>query len=272
MSDMVHARLLRRAGLAVTAALLGLAMPLAAAEAEEIVPHRAIYDLSLAQQRIGAGIGGVDGQMFFKWEDVCDAWTIEQRYQMSFVYSQGGEAAVQTSYATWESKDGQSFTFNLTRETNGVVDDEFRGAASLSGAEGGTARYRVPDNRRLDLPGGTYFPTAHSLELLRRAVAGETFFSALMFDGTEEEGLTELSAVIGQPLPADAGAEALLQTVSWPVEMAFYGLDVAESTPIYEISVRLYDNGVIDTMDIDYGDFVIRATLRELETLAPPEC
>ncbi len=247
-----------------------LAGPVAAAE---LVPHRATYTLELAQQRVGAGISGVDGKMFFVWEDVCDGWTIEQRYQMSFIYAQGGEADVDTSYATWESKDGRQFTFNLRRETNGIIDDEYRGAASLADDGTGRARYRVPDDRTMDLPAGTFFPTAHSLELLRRAVGGETFFTALMFDGTEEQGLTELSAVIGQPLAADeVAAEPLLATISWPVEMAFFETEVLESTPIYEISVRLFDNGIIDAMDIDYGDFVIRATLEELEALDPPDC
>ena len=268
-SSPTRARAFRSAGALATMVLLA-ALP---ANAGEIVPHRAVYGLELAQQRVGAGISGVDGRMFFQWEDVCDAWTIEQRYRMNFVYSQGGDAEVVTTYATWESKTGERFTFNLRRETNGIVDDEFRGAATLSDAEGGSARYRIPEEREVALPPGTFFPTAHSVELMRRAAAGETFFSALMFDGTEAEGLTELSAVIGRPLDGDETVEdALLDTVSWPVEMAFFDIAALESTPIYEISVRLFDNGIIDTMEMDYGDFVIRASLLDLERLPPPDC
>ena len=44
------------------------------------------------------------------------------------------------------------------------------------------------------------------------------------------------------------------------------------SEPTYEMSVTLYDNGIVDAMMINYGDFVVRATLLELEPVDPPDC
>ena len=65
----------------VGAVAVFLAVPLAAG-AGTVMPHRALYDLSLASTRASGGVVGVDGRMMFQWGDSCDGWTIEQRYRM----------------------------------------------------------------------------------------------------------------------------------------------------------------------------------------------
>ncbi|MCB9947854.1 MAG: cell envelope integrity EipB family protein [Rhodospirillaceae bacterium] len=245
-----------------------------AAAAAEIAPHRAIYDVELSQLRSGTSVSDVDGQMMFQWSDSCDAWVVEQRYNLDFLYQEGQGVHVSTSYATWESKDGLSFTFNLRRLANGVVEEELRGKANLegTGAEG-LASFRLPDDLSVGLPAGTLFPTAHTIELIDRAAAGEWFFVATFFDGSEAEGVTELSAVIGDRRDADPdAAEPLLAGPSWPVQMAFFSASGDGATPEYEIAARLYANGVIDHILIDYGDFVMEAQLSEIESLPASGC
>ena len=257
-------------GMLVPSVLAG-ASPVAAVE---IAPHRAIYDVHLSQLRSGTAVRDVDGQMLFQWADACDAWIVDQRYHLDFLYQEGQNIEVNTSYATWETKDGLAFTFNLRRTSNGAVEEELRGKASLDEEGlGGSADFRLPDEHVQDLPAGTLFPTAHTIELIERAVDGEAFFVATLFDGSEAEGLVELSAVIGDQQDADDGAEdPLLAGPSWSVQMAFFALAQESATPDYEITVRLYANGVIDEMLIDYGDFVMAAELAELEVLEPSGC
>ena len=107
---------------------------------------------------------------------------------------------------------------------------------------------------------------------LDEAEAGQRFFIAMLFDGTEVDGLNEISAVIGDLQPAGSAENALLERPSWPVQLAFFSLAEPTAEPTYEMSVTLYDNGIVDGMLIDYGDFVVRATLLELEPLDPPDC
>ena len=252
----------------------GVAAAAVPAEALEIAPHRAIYDVRLSQLRSGTAVSDVDGQMLFQWADACDAWIVDQRYQLDFVYQEGQTVEVNTSYTTWETKDGLAFTFNLRRTSNGTVEEELRGKATLDDdGEGGVADFRLPDEHAQDLPAGTLFPTAHTIELIDRAMAGDPFFLATLFDGSEAEGLVELSAVIGDLQEADEDAEdPLLAGPSWSVQMAFFALAQESATPDYEISVRLYANGVIDEMLIDYGDFVMVAELALLEPMEASGC
>ncbi len=238
----------------------------------EIAPHRAIYQLDLASARMGSQVSDVGGQMLFVWEDSCDGWTVEQRYRTNYVFAEGGQVEQRMTYATWESKDGRDFNFSVRNVTGNLTDEEVRGIASFTGEGPGTVEFRMPENREERLPSGTLFPTAHTLRLLDEAEAGQRFFIAMLFDGTEVDGLNEISAVIGDLQPAVSAENALLERPSWPVQLAFFSLAEPTSEPTYEMSVTLYDNGIVDGMLIDYGDFVVRATLLELEPVEAPDC
>lgn len=254
------------AGLALT--WLAAAAP---AAAWTIAPHRAVYEVDLLSARNGAQVGDVEGLMAFEWADACNGWTVEQSYWIRFLYTHGDSMDITSNYATWETYDGDELAFNLRSTAAGEVDEEVRGQAQLTDG-GGSVRYRLPEPAERDLPPGTLFPTDHTLEVLTRAEAGEGFFNALLFDGTEFDELTEVTAVIGPRRDPAGDAEPLLARPSWPVRLAFHPADSEEATPEYEMSVQLYDNGVIDSMDIDYGDFIIRASLRELEALPDDGC
>lgn len=257
--------------LAATAAAGALAATPSAAW--EIVPHRAIYELDLASARAGSQVSDVGGQMLFVWEDSCDGWTVEQRYRTNYLFAEGGEVEQWMTYATWESKDGRDFNFSVRNVTGNMSDEEVRGIARMAAEGDGRVEFRVPESREESLPSGTLFPTAHTLRLLEEAEAGRRFFIAMLFDGSELDGLNEISAVIGDPQPAETGADnALLQRPSWPVHLAFFAVSEPSSEPTYEMSVTLYDNGIVDGMLIDYGDFVVRATLLELEPVDAPDC
>ncbi len=240
----------------------------------EIAPHRAIYELDLESIRMGSQISDVGGQMLWVWEDSCDGWTVEQRYRTNYVYSEGGEIEQRMAFASWESKDGRDFNFSVRSVAGDLSDEEFRGIARISGDGAGMAEFRMPADHEERLPTGTLFPTAHTLRLLDEAEAGQRFFVSLLFDGTDLNSLNEINAVIGDQRPPSASnsSNRLLQRPSWPVQLALFSLAEPSPEPTYEMSLTLYDNGVVDEMLIDYGDFVIRATLLELEPVESPDC
>jgi hypothetical protein len=261
-----------RTALIAAAAGILVATP---SNAWEIAPHRAIYQLDLASARSGSQVSDVGGQMLFIWEDSCDGWTVEQRYRTSYVFSEGGQLEQRMTYATWESKDGQDFNFSVRNVTGDMADEEVRGVARMAGDGSGTVEFRTPEGHEELLPAGTLFPTAHTLRLLEQAEAGERLFVANLFDGTEVNGLNEISAfVTGPNVPESlqAGQNELLRRPSWFVNMAFFSHSDQTPLPTYEMTVTLYDNGIVDGMLIDYGDFVVSATLVELEPVDQPDC
>jgi hypothetical protein len=272
----------RSAARTVAMALVGVltsipsALPAPVAPAAvEIAPHRAIYKMSLASARSSSTVSDVRGQMMFEWADACDGWTIEQRFQLRFLYTEGDQVDMTTNYATWEAKDGQSYRFNVRKLVNGEVDEELRGTAESHEGRPGIARYLKPEAQEIELPDGTMFPTMHTIQLLRHARAGDKVFATTVFDGSDTDGATEINTVLGlrKELANDSRFDAkLFHGATWPVRMAFFPLTSEEAAPEYEMSLSLLENGVAQSMLIDYGDFTVTAVLEKLESMPKPRC
>ena len=237
----------------------------------QVVPHRAAYQASLSPGSRGGPVLDVTGQLVFTWRDVCDGWASTQEYGLVLTYAEG--ATVLTSRdSTFESRDGRRFTFDTVDSRNGVVEERLRGNAELDGSGSGLATIRLPEAVEIDLPPGTLFPTAFTLDVLDRARAGDRLFTALMFVGDVETPLTQVTAFIGDAVAAPDAAEApLLDGPSWPVTMAYFDPETQDAAPLYEFHVHLFPSGVIDDMSVNYGEFAIDFALVSAEAL-PPEC
>jgi hypothetical protein len=47
------------------------------------------------------------------------------------------------------------------------------------------------------------------------------------------------------------------------VHISFFDHDASASTPTYEVGMRYWENGVADDMQMDFGDFVMSAKMKE---------
>jgi hypothetical protein len=256
-------------------ALLDSQEPEARAELVTIDPHRATYVLKMASARNGSQVVGVSGEMSYLWGDACDGWTTEQRFDVRFLYAEDKDVVMSTRYATWESKDGRNYRFNIRKLVNEELDEELKGEAVLNGAEGGSVHYELPDERELTLLPGTRFPSAHTIELIGLAKQSQSFFVVPVFDGSEAEGATSVSAVVGKPavfVAPEGTPPAVARASAWPVSLSFFSTDIYNALPEYESSLSLLDNGVVGSMLIDYGDFKVAATLKSLEAVPKPPC
>jgi hypothetical protein len=251
-----------------------------AAFAIDIAPHRALYSLSLASTKSASGVVGASGAMVYEWGETCDGWTVQQRFRLRLQYAEQDNVEVSSTLVTWEAKDGLRYRFNERRLRNGEPDEEIKGEARLDGAgKGGTAEFTRPEASTLTLAPGVLFPTAHTLLLIERAQAGEQFIAKPVFDGASVENASQITAVIGpelKPDPVKAGDKKaqspLLKRPSWRIRLAFFPPDSKVEQPDYELGMRLLDNGVSQDMALDYSDYVIRATLDEIEALPRPNC
>jgi hypothetical protein len=266
-----------KAFLLLLAAALTTAPTLPSAGAEPTAAHRASYVLSLKSTKSGSGIADVSGRMVFEIADACDGWTVNQKLELRILSTEAPELVTDTSYTSWESKDGLKFRFDSKTTRNGDVAEQFRGSAELKSLKGGgEATYTVPEKRKLKLPPGTLFPTAHTEAIIRRAEAGETFDYRTLFDGSSDDSPFGVSAVIRkaepQPPSKDPQLAKLLTAHAWRVKLAFFPQASKEADPDYEISVRLYDNGVVSDMVLEYSNFSLNAKLDKAEALAKPKC
>lgn len=264
----------------VFVAALGLMLALVgAAGAVDIAPHRALYSMALGSAKQNSSVVAARGSMVFEWGETCDGWTVEQRYKLHMHYAEGSDVEIASNFATWEAKDGLRYRFYQRKLKDGELQDETRGEARLDGkGKGGKVEFSRPKASTLDLAPGVLFPTAHTLLLIERAMAGEQFIVRQVFDGASEENAVEVTAVIGGAQSAEAGAaeeavkSPLLARPSWRMRLAFFPPDASADKPEYELGMRMLDNGVSRNMILDYSEFAIRAKLDEIEALPKPNC
>jgi hypothetical protein len=260
-------------------AALGLVLCHAeAASAVDLAPSRIVYTTVLSKAKPGGEIIGADGTMTLISGETCDAWTSEEHDQLNMRYIEG-DATVGTNFVDWESKDGLRFRFSQHNTRNGKTEEDIGGEARLDGpGQGGTADFTQPREETLTLAPGVLFPAAHTIRLIESAASGDAFFAAKVLDGESGQNAADVSAVIGAPLDAASSAAAepvkspLLERPSWRVHLAFFPAGAASDTPKYQLDMRLLDNGVTRDMMFDYGDFTIKATLKEIEALPKPSC
>jgi len=118
------------------------------------------------------------------------------------------------------------------------------------------------------LPAGTLFPMKHTEALLAAAKVGTKFLALPLFDGTTETGPQDSSIVIGAWSPEPVGKwPDLAKLPSGKFHIAFFDREPDKSQPDYEVSMRYWDNGVADDLDMDFGDFVMAGKLAEFKLL-----
>jgi len=242
----------------------------------EIMPHRALYTMSLGATKSDSGVTSASGTMAYQWGETCDGWTVEQRYRLKMGYAEQQDVEIASNFVTWESKDGLHYRFNQKETRNAGDEEEVKGDAKLDGpGQGGTATFEQPKDKNFKLPAGVLFPSAHTIAVIKKAEAGENFMSQQVFDGATAEGPVLVSAVIGpkvDPDPDAAKKSPLLNRPGWRVRLAFFPADQKAEKPDYELGMVLLDNGVSRDMVIDYGDYAIRAKLEDIEALPKPGC
>lgn len=245
------------------------------AAAPGLVPHRAVYTLSLGELRSSAAVIDAAGRLEFEWADVCDGWAVNQRFRIALLYEDGLSVSYGWRLSSWESKDGRHYRFFIRRFDAGGEAEEVRGEAELAPNGSGRAVFQTPERRELALPAGTLFPTQHTRFVIAQAGQGAAPVWTQVFDGSDGSGLSGISAAITPQSPGDAppfDSPLLAGARSWHVDLAFYGPEPGALEPEQEQSLRLFDNGIVDEMRLDYGEFVLDADLAELAPLPRPGC
>lgn len=248
-----------------------------AAEAAGFQSHRAVYDLSLAKSRNNGAMARAEGKLEFKWADACTGWTVSQRTRVRMATTEGQPFEFGWSLNALESRDGRNYRFFIRRINSDGSDEAVRGEARFPAPDTrGVAVFNKPVSRKLPLAKGTLFPTAHSLKLMEAATDGALPLWRTVFDGSGDDGLFGVNAALTEILAADAPksfeSPLLRDQASWRLRLAYFGMDETVSEPEHEQALRLYANGIVDEMLLDYGDFVLRADLTVLEALPPLDC
>jgi envelope integrity protein B len=243
-----------------------------------LIPHRAIYELSLDQTRGDSQISGVRGRIVYDFDgNACDGYSLEFR-QLSQL--QSGEGKVSTSdlhSTTWEGGDAKKFKFT----SQNFVDENLVNTVDGQAERGATATavdLTKPEPKALSLDPAVVFPTEHMVRAIAAGLSGKNVLSFPVFDGSETgDKVFNTLTVVGHKIApnthkhddAAANEPKLANVARWPVTISYFGSDKAaeggEITPDYAIGFELYQNGISRALSLDYNDFVVTGKLTSLE-------
>lgn len=277
-------------GSAVSTGALVLAAACAAAPVEAagggiaLAPHRAVYEMTLANTRGGTGVTAVSGRMVYELTgSVCEGYTQNMRFVTQLTNQGGTSMITDLRSSSWEEGNGRRFRFNSTQLRDEKPTEATAGDAARANADDVKVELTKPAKKGLSLSARVYFPAQHSIALLEAAKAGKASFRADLYDGSEKgEKVYDTVSMIGRlrpaggnkRLPAVSNAEVLDQLEAWPVSIGYFepGSDKTDAVPVYELTFLFFENGVSRNLFIDYGEFAIRGVLKEIVFHTPSKC
>ncbi|MFC7398786.1 cell envelope integrity EipB family protein [Chelatococcus sp. GCM10030263] len=264
--------------LIVPAQAQGPAVPLAA--------HRAVYDLSLADD--SGSVQSARGRIVYEVTGgACEGYASTTR-QVLVLESESGTVATDMRTTTFEDPRGAKFRFKTEtrngREARKVVDGD-----AVRRGDGLAVRLTKPRRGKVQLNGDIIFPMAHLAKLIGAAKSGERLVSARVFDGSDDGRKSyDTLAVIGRSGATAAGGATVEtgKTTSqamnaafdnvphWPVSVSYFGPAKlrGESLPTYVVSFDLYENGIARSLALQYNDFTLKGELKQLQLLKSSTC
>ncbi|WP_157845958.1 EipB family protein [Kiloniella litopenaei] len=258
-------------GLSASAAvMLFVQTGLAEQNTDDLLLHKAIYDLRLNSSHQGA-INSMGGQITYDLTSDCRGWLMANDLEMSVIYSTGQRMDMDLKINTWESLDGEKYRFTVKQDGNLSGQSGYIGKSSRSNDDNSVlAKITEPEKQSIVMQDVIY-PTAFLKEIIQAAKNGETALNKVVFDGTAELDAFQASAIV---LPNEDKniPSALRGKASWKVFLAFYEVGAKNTLPIQEQKLTLFENGVVTSIDLDFGDFSVKGSLVDFEVHSAPQC
>ena len=265
---------------ALAAAALLLAAEIASAQGFAFAPHRAVYDLSLERSDPSAKLEKANGRIVYQMTgNACVGYSMTLRQVTRLDSGDGGERMNDLRSVTWEGGEGQSYRFKTENFMNHELQDDVDGSAERTADGGFEVRLLKPESDTFPLRGPLVLPTEHLRVLVEAAQAGQRILEARAYDGAPDgRKFYDTLAVLGAAIKGSEGLEKsarvpqLASDVRYPVTLSYFTPGTGERVPDYILGFELYPNGVSRALRIDYGSFVLRGELSNIEFFKPTPC
>ena len=252
-----------------------------------LVPHRAIYDLTLGQSHGQRAIESVRGRILYDFSgSPCDGYALQFRQVSELDNGEGKVSLSDLRAVTWEDASAKNFRFNSENFVNQEIVDSVDGRAERD-ADRLAVKLSKPKRETFNLDRDMVFPTEHIRRTIEAALAGRTILEFPVYDGSETgQKVYNTMTVIGREIPpgektpTDAAArKAELKGLRrWPVTISYFDKNKkakegsGEQTPAYSIAFDLYENGISRALTLDYGDFTVKGEMTQLDIKDSSPC
>ncbi len=245
-------------------------------------PHRAIYDLTLLRAGDGANLQSATGRLAFEIQgSTCEGYTVSFRMVAKYRPSEGAATLIDTQSTTYEGPGALDFRHQVKEMINGQMKDETKLKMTRPAAnQEGKGQITSKGDENFTVPGDTFLPMQHQLRLMMLGEAGGGRDSSVVYDGSDGAKTFQAISFVGKTKPpgsitrdaADPVAAPLKSVGAWPITVSYFSAEKDQSTPDYQVSFDLYENGVATGLVLDYGDFALSGRLTDLTMFDISEC
>lgn len=266
----------------------------------ELLPHRAVYELSLIASDHDSGIQSASGLFVFQVTgSSCAGWSMNSSMVLSVTGRTGNALRTETDYRAFEASAGDIFTYESNTHTTGEAPKIVTGAAQRTDSGGLSMRRLSEEEQTASAAEGTLFPNQLTVSVLQAAEAGETLFFGSVFDGSHTEGQAQaVTAVIGEQVYPSLVAPIRTQSrlnlddqaaqlredglelwedfdrpdAAWPVLLSYFDPLEPDSSPSFQVAYTLDTNGVSDDVQLHYSSFSLGGVLSDFTPFRPSVC
>jgi EipB-like len=244
-----------------------------------IVPHRAVYDITLARSDEGSGVSSATGRMVFEIKgSACEGYSMRQRMVVHIGDEEGNIGLLDFRISTFESGNGDRYTFDARTTMNDELVEAVEGEARRSQA-GIEVKLKQPQVKTVALDSDTLFPSQHLQAILSAAVADRDFVAVEIYEGAGTgEASDAASASIGDAVLTASDGLLRRNVRHWPISVGYFNGEerreegFGEELPNYQMHFTLYENGVTNDLVMDYGNYALSGALNEIQPLDSSAC
>ncbi len=245
-----------------------------------ILSHKAVYELSLVPRDNNSDWDTVSGRMIYEvLGSPCAGYTQNFRQVLVLSGPKFGQHVLDNYSTSTEDADGRSLQFLAKELDKDAVVQVTSGLTRRSGDDV-VAHFNSPTQSDVPLEKNTLFPVAYTRALISEARAQHPVFSALQFDGTDQiKPILSSFAVIGGEQKGSAGLDQLLPTEGfaalrrWPVTIGFSNAALRDAGETeYSVFEELFENGVAQSLVLDFKDFKLNGKLVSISFPTQPVC
>jgi len=261
---------------------VALLLAVAPAQASNIAPHRAVYDLTLMRADSRASVSSVEGRLAFEIQGSnCEGWTISFRMATKYSPSEGEASLIDTQSISYEGPGALDFRHQTKEAINGKVKEDNRIKVSRASIDSeGEGEVDNAASEAFTIAPGTILPMQHQLKLMALGEAGGGRDASTIYDGSDGAKTFRAISFVGRAkLPGSIERDAenpeaapLAGLAAWPMTVSYFPGKNGEETPDYQISFDMYENGVATGLVLDYGAFALSGTLTNLQMLQAASC
>ena len=235
----------------------------------EMQPHRADYTLRLGTAINAPRVGTATQDLTLD----CTAWHLKRDVKGEVPISATWKFDVASTLVSDEARSGDDLHYSAKQVQNGT-EHEINGTVQRAGGEL-HAESQSPDGPvNILLPKLTRMPVASIGYVIDKLQAGQASFSMLSFDaqGSGEAFRVDVAQTVDSALRRRPPSEEPVDVPgrSWPIQMKF--MRGGKDKPVFSMTARLYDSGVLDRVTVDAEVVTVAADLKTLEMHAPPNC